>query len=207
MAKNTKGKSNLATIQDYIDGVRPVIQSGYREQEVQRKIGEIWEDSSGTKWIQKDGYKSNLNEQADIIRSARKRSCSKCSKDLEWGGDHLDTKLHKMTGWCFDCIVTEETRLRAIGKYKEYERKKVLLNMLSKCYDVMQGLRDSYAYLKHEQGVVKFQEYVGLKQDMVQEESWGKLDVSQVKKDIIDEFKLLAKESWKIKKEIKTIII
>jgi hypothetical protein len=71
----------------------------------------------------------------------------------------------------------------------------------------MQGLRDSYNYLKDEKGVVTFQEYVGLKKDMVQEDNWGKIDHKQVEQDIRREYKILAKEAWKIKKEIKSITI
>lgn len=206
-SKNTKQKSNLATIQDYIDGVRPVIQAGYVPIEKQRKVGEMWTDSKGTKWIQKDGYKTNINEQADIIRKARKMVCLKCKKDLDWSCLNLDKKMFRMTSQCFDCVIDHENKLRIEGKYKNYEQKKVLMNMLSKCYDVMEGLRDSYNYLKSDDGEIKFQEYVGLKQDLVQEESWGKLDNTQVKKDIRDEFKYLAKEAYKIKKQIKSIVI
>lgn len=201
----SKKKSNLEVLQDFVTGKYDKIQVGYNPSQSKRKIGETWTDVSGRKWIQKNGYISNVNEQADIIRAARKRICGKCNKDIDWAGNRFDTKFHAMTGWCFDCIIEEETRLRVIGKYKEYEQKKVLMNMLSSCRDSMQMLRDNYKYLDSDKGKVEFQNYVGIKNDLIHEEDWGKIDIGQVKKDIKKEFAILAKESWRMKKKIKSI--
>jgi hypothetical protein len=203
----SKRKSNLEVIKDFYNGNHQKIQTGWNPPDPHRAPGEIWEDSNGRKWMQKDGYKVNINEQADIIRAASKKICKNCNKDIHWAGNYLDEKMYKMTGWCYDCIILKETNLRIEGKYKQYEEKKVLMNMLSKAYDVMQEIRSQYEYLSTNDGQIQFQNYVGLKNDMVDEENWSRIDAKTVKKDLKKEFALLAKEAYRIKKRIKSIQI
>ena len=60
---------NIRKIQKMLRGESgKATQVGYGDQESPkgRKIGEIWEDSEGNKWEQKDGYRANIKSTPDV---------------------------------------------------------------------------------------------------------------------------------------------
>ena len=69
-----KNSKNLQKVQDMVNGTYGgKIQSGYiGEAEVERKVGDIWEDAEGDKWEQKKGYKvkDKVIRHAKVIVSA-----------------------------------------------------------------------------------------------------------------------------------------
>ena len=133
-------KSNLEMVRNYLAGERPVIQIGYEEGDKPRKFGEMWTDSYGRTWQQRNGYRLNINPQADLIRGLTKQICSACKKEVGTWATDLDKKLYTMTGKCADCQITEETRMRMEGTYRLYEKKKVYLNQLNRAMsDVWNG--------------------------------------------------------------------
>ena len=48
---------NIQKVQEMLDGnYKHKIQSGYTPIEEKREVGDIWTDSDGVKWEQKNGY-------------------------------------------------------------------------------------------------------------------------------------------------------
>ena len=74
MAKHSK---NLQKVQDMLDDkLERKIQSGYVVVEETHKVGDIWTDSDGKKWEQKNGYRSNITKLAN--RGIVDHRCSDC---------------------------------------------------------------------------------------------------------------------------------
>ncbi len=151
--KHCQNKSNLAVIQDYLNGERPFTQVGYVPVEVRRKIGEEWEDSHGITWRQENGYKTRVNKQADLIRDARKQTC-KCGKDIRWGS-RFDQVFYVKTGLCEDCLIDYETKLRILGIYNDYEKYKMLSNQLGTFLDAEAKIKETIKFFKEDSGDVK----------------------------------------------------
>jgi hypothetical protein len=134
-------KSNIEIVKNYLAGERPFVSVGYTPPPIQRKEGEEWIDVSGQKWVQRHGYKTKVNEQANMIRESSKQKCA-CGQDINYGG-RLDEKFFAKTGKCFNCIIEEETRLRVLGVYNHYEKYKLLSNYLGFLEDMKQKINDS----------------------------------------------------------------
>ena len=123
-----KSKSNLAIVRDYLDGVRPFIQTGYSGPPSLRKDGEVWTDSKGIKWKKEKDKVSRINEQADLIRNAVRSRSTSCNKDMRLFGDKYDDKVYGKTGLCYDCLIEKETTYRVLNVYDDYEKMKIYDN-------------------------------------------------------------------------------
>ena len=109
MAK--KLSKNLQKVQDMVDGnFQSKIQSGYISENVHanRKVGDVWEDSDGVKWEQKEGYRSKVSNLAakglgDIC------SMEDCKKLIikKW-----DKDTFKADGRCYHCQLNYELDLQ-----------------------------------------------------------------------------------------------
>ena len=109
MAKHSK---NLQKVQDMLDDkLERKIQSGYMPTEETRKVGDIWTDSDGKKWEQKNGYRSNITKFAN--RGIVDHKCSDCEKYIvkSW-----DKEIFKFNGRCYYCQIDYEAKFpRNIG--------------------------------------------------------------------------------------------
>lgn len=146
-------KSNIEIIKSYVNNERPFVTVGYVPPNIQRKEGEVWTDNDGKKWTQKNGYKSPVHEQTELIRTQIQQKC-KCGQNIKYG-TRLDEKFFWKTGKCFDCIIKEETRLRILGVFPQYENYKLISNYLGNLEDIKRQIQDSIRYLKNEDGELK----------------------------------------------------
>tara|TARA_Y100001963_G_C6749688_1_gene433506 strand:- start:928 stop:1578 length:651 start_codon:yes stop_codon:yes gene_type:complete len=100
---------------------------------VHRNIGDTWteKDVHGNEylWEQKDGFRvkkaanSIIDEVNKIIKMPSK--CPNCGNNMYGPEERLNKKFWATHKTCFDCVITMETKLRAEGKYEDYERKKL----------------------------------------------------------------------------------
>ena len=114
MAKQSK---NLQKVQDMLDGKHErKIQSGYMPTEETYKVGDIWTDSDGKKWEQKNGYRSNITKLAN--RGIVDHKCSDCEKYIvkPW-----DKEIFKFNDRCYYCQIDFEAELKTSGKYDEWK--------------------------------------------------------------------------------------
>jgi|TARA_R100000030_G_scaffold42311_4_gene31789 hypothetical protein len=101
-------------------------QSGYKKSYKRYKEGDIWE-VDGRKWTIKNGIKQNITKLDSAKKSIRiPLICPKCSKSLK---HHLHTKMYKIHGFCLDCTVDMEHKLKLAGLYKQYEQRMLQGNM------------------------------------------------------------------------------
>ena len=104
------------------------------------EIGDIWYETdakTGTEWkvTQHNGFRSR--QPANSIREVIKDiltapdNCPCCEKKMKGvSEERLNLKMYFKYKKCFDCVVKEETKIRAQGKeaWEEYSRKKMLAN-------------------------------------------------------------------------------
>jgi hypothetical protein len=95
---------------------------------VRREVGEQWTDEFGNQWEQKKGYKVKLGKLSEVRKevsqfsNCRKEVCT-CANPSQ-----ADKKMMVYHGMCLDCVIDMEHQLKIEGKFKEYERSKILEN-------------------------------------------------------------------------------
>ena len=106
------------------------------EKNKKRKVGDIWEEKIGTTTYlieQMNGFrvKKPKNSVASEVREYL-NSYPNCQKKCcKTSFNHLDKKMQKIHGMCYDCVIDMEHELRITGKYKEYEQNKIKENALA----------------------------------------------------------------------------
>lgn len=161
--KRASGKSNIAIVKDYLDGVRPFTQISMHieESKKHRKEGEKWIDNDGIEWERKDGKNIRLTKtQGDIIREAigAALNCKKCGLHYKWG-NRYDIKFLRKTGLCYDCIIDYETKLRVLGLYNAYEKYHLGSRELGTLKELREKLKETIAYFNDTGGdIVKLAE-------------------------------------------------
>ena len=93
-------------------------QTGYQKKYKKHIEGDLWEESGKT-WTIKNGIKQNVTK-LDSAKQALKvpLACPKCGGSMK---HHLDKKMYKVHGFCFNCTLEYEAELRKAGLYKKYE--------------------------------------------------------------------------------------
>ena len=134
---------NKETIQQVMSDENPFIQVGYKPAEVQRKVGERWQDVKGITWEQRKGYKMRINVQVESIRELLKQVCSVCKKDVHLVGTRYDEKVFGRTGKCYDCLIDDHSKLMINGGIKEHEQKVVWSNQLSYLKDMKKHIEET----------------------------------------------------------------
>lgn len=95
-------------------------QAGYKKSSERHKEGDIWEESGKT-WTIKNGLKQNITKLDAAKKAVRLPiACPKCKSRMK---KRLDSKMFKIHGFCFDCVIEYEASLRKAGLYEEYEKK------------------------------------------------------------------------------------
>ena len=101
-----------------------------------RNVGDIWdEEINGIMYTieQKNGFRVKKPKNS-ILSEVREylNSYPNCQKDCcKTSYNHLDKKMQKIHGMCYDCVIQMEHELKKQGKYEEYERKKITENALA----------------------------------------------------------------------------
>tara|TARA_R100001509_G_C4741371_1_gene173299 strand:- start:46 stop:576 length:531 start_codon:yes stop_codon:yes gene_type:complete len=105
---------NIRKIQDMLSGdYKSNIQVGYGDQEAKqmRQEGDVWEDSDGVQWVQKNGFISKVSSLPAV--GIFDKQCKDCDKNCSMtNGDirHYDT--WKRMGRCFHCQLNYELDLK-----------------------------------------------------------------------------------------------
>jgi hypothetical protein len=109
---------------------------GWRPIQVDRTVGDTWEDSDGNKWVRKDGF----NERITKLDTAKTPwFCPVCEKAMP---HKFDTKFWRIRGKCMDCVISEETEMKRLGLYEEYSKKKMKENYIASIKYKLEELED-----------------------------------------------------------------
>ena len=144
----SKKLQNVKAVQQMLDGTHKFQTKktvGFSDakskakQSEHREVGDIWEetDVNGNTYVieQRDGFRIRKTKNSDVFQSIRDelQAFPNCRKDVCTciGTHHLDLKMRKIHGMCFDCVIEMEHELKKSGKYKEYEQSKIKENALA----------------------------------------------------------------------------
>jgi hypothetical protein len=150
---------------------------GYeKESEEKRKVGEIWTDSEGKTWEQKEGFKITHSQMDDVRQYLQK--INTCSDDKCETAKYspADKKLIRKTGLCVNCLSKLETTLKLDGTYPYYEDYKITRNKLA-------FIRDYKDRLEEALGGVKQQIEMVNEDGTISKWEWD-VDIEKVKKDL-----------------------
>jgi hypothetical protein len=141
-----------------------------------RKEGETWVDIDGKQWEKTNG----------MIRSVSKLDgartplfCPACEKIMNHS---LDTKFWRIRGYCFECNVSEEMKIRKQGPeaWKAYEENIIKRNYYADLKDFIQYLEDLYENVKSPEFILADD------QNILMHEKYN-VNVDKIKEDILVE--------------------
>jgi len=100
-------------------GEKTSVSSGYTKNIIDRQEGEIWEED-GRQWTIKSGVKQTIPK----LQKARDLSkmplfCPECKTLMK---NRFDAQFYNIHHHCFDCQIKFETKLKATGKWEEYQK-------------------------------------------------------------------------------------
>lgn len=95
-------------------------QVGYNKEYIDRKEGDIWEEN-GRKWTIQNGIKQTINKLDGIKKLlVTPLTCPNCYKPMTKG--KVDKYMYSIHQKCLDCVIEYETKLKALGKFEEYQK-------------------------------------------------------------------------------------
>ena len=125
--------NNVKAVKEMIAGThrtqtKNTVSFGEGKEFIKREVGDQWTDDDGNIWEQKKGYKVKLGKLSELRKELT--TFPKCQKEVCTctNPNRNDLKMKSIHGMCFDCVVDMENNLKIEGKYKEYERQKLLNN-------------------------------------------------------------------------------
>jgi hypothetical protein len=136
---------NIKAIRQMIDGTHRTqtrTKIGFTDTEAtsnknkKREIGEIWEeyDEYGNivcVWEQKKGYRVRTGVHKEAVEQIREylNAYPNCLEDCKTTNfTKLDQRFRAKFGRCADCQFRIESRMKAEGTFREYERQQMLAN-------------------------------------------------------------------------------
>jgi hypothetical protein len=151
---------------------------GYSKTTTDHSEGDIWEEN-GKKWTIKNGLRQPITR-FDIARIENivPLACPECSKPLT---HYLDTRSWKTTKKCFDCVVAEETRMRADGTFDAYSKQLYKENALAWLEEKRQQFE---LFINDEESLKGFVTENGTIEDW-----YGKIDKTTIKQKFEEEYK------------------
>lgn len=98
---------------------KTAIGTGYTKKREVHAEGDVWEEDGRT-WTIKNGIRQNITKLDKAKKAAQvPLACPKCGGPMN---HHLHKKMYKIHGFCFDCTVDYEAKLRRAGLYESYEK-------------------------------------------------------------------------------------
>lgn len=150
---------------------------GYeKEGEKKREVGEIWTDSDGKTWEQKDGFKSSVNKMDDVREYLKKLTTCHSEKCETGTYAYADKKMISRTGYCVACMRQLEQTLREDGTWPFYEDYKLTLNKLAFVREDKQRMEEALSGVKDH--------FETITEDGRLEKWTWQVDIEKVKQDL-----------------------
>ena len=124
------------------------------------------------------------NSRMDALKEAKTPwFCPECDKVMN---KRLDDKMYRLHNQCFDCQIKFEGKLRAEGKYDEWEEERVLNNQLSYIKDQIESIED---WKEETSKPFEVFDQVGIKDIELETEKWSdnKEQVEEMSKEALKE--------------------
>jgi len=117
--------------------------SDIKQEESKRELGDIWEDTDGNIWEQKDFGKVKSSKMSNAMSELRNyiENLSKCkADDCDVSGVYSksDKTLVSKTGYCAGCLGKRELVIKVDGLWDEYEKYRMYSNMADYGTDILE---------------------------------------------------------------------
>ena len=161
-----------------------------------KSIGEIWTDSEGKTWEQKEFGKVRVNELSETMSDVRAylQQLNSCKAEdcqtIKLGA--TDKKIVSKTGYCSRCLAKKESKIKIDGLWDAYEDYKIFSNMISYGNDIIDKLNQAYKDAK--------QEYEFVQEDGKIEKWVLEKDVNEIKAEILADITMYEDEVKQAKK-------
>lgn len=119
-------------------GDRTQVQAGYERKQQDYKEGDVWEED-GKKWTIKNGVKQSITK-LDKFKHliSLPLTCPSCKKPMK--SDEITKKMYSIHKMCLGCVVEMETKLKAEGKFEDYEKNILKSNRIASLEDFEKAL-------------------------------------------------------------------
>jgi hypothetical protein len=115
-------KKDVQRLRDLVQGKygeKTSVGVGYTKKQEDHNEGDVWEED-GRQWTIKNGIKQNITK----LDKAKEINllplfCPCCNKLMKNRNDKPFYNIHKK---CFNCVIEFETKLKAEGKWEDYEK-------------------------------------------------------------------------------------
>ena len=179
------------------------LKSILRGETPEKRIFVAQEDLEFKKKVKKEAQEEQkrIDEKLEATKGARMPwFCPECKKVMK---KRLDDKMYRLHNQCFDCQIKFEAKLRAEGKYENWEKQKVLRNKLSWINEQVQGVEDW-----REQSVKPIEAHnsVGVNEIEIEREKWN-VDVDNINKmadEALEEFEKMRIDAQKELESVET---
>jgi hypothetical protein len=161
-----------------------------------KEIGEIWTDSGGNTWEQREYGKVRVNELSETMSEVRAylnklNSCTSAECNTI-KLSRADKKLISKTGYCATCLAKKELLIKLDGLWEAYEDYKIYNNMISYGKELLEKLNQAYKDAK--------QEYEFVHEDGKIEKWVLEKDVEVIKAEILTDITMYEGEVEQAKK-------
>ena len=112
--------------------------SMYTPEKVQRAEGDQWEED-GKRWEMKAGIKTSITS---LIGARMPFWCPKCSISMT---HKFDRKFYFLRGWCYNCNIDFEGKMRVDGTWADFEKRTMRENEKAALRD---KLTEYYEYIR-----------------------------------------------------------
>jgi hypothetical protein len=117
--------------------------SDIKEQEVKRKVGDIWNDTDGNVWEQKEFGRVKQSKMSNVMVELRnyidaQSQCKADDCDVSGKFSNSDKKLISKTGYCAGCLAKKELVIKQDGLWESYEQYRIYSNMADYGTDVLE---------------------------------------------------------------------
>jgi len=168
--------------------------SDIKEQEVKRNVGDIWSDSDGNVWEQKDFGRVKSSKMSNVMSELRnyiekQSQCKATDCDVSGKFSNSDKKLISKTGYCAGCLAKRELIIKQDGLWESYEEYRIYSNMadygtdvLEKWNQALKEVSNIHEYVNDDGSVEKWQSNDDVQTLKAQIES----DIENGKKELIE---------------------
>jgi hypothetical protein len=176
---------------------------GWEAEKTERKVGDKWVDKDGKEWEQHEGFIARVTQMDDARNYISKLVTCKADDCKTTDMSRIHKKFIKQTGFCLNCLVVREAKMRESGVFQHYEWWKMNSQTLGKLKDDLarfeQARRDADTVpaIVNEDGTI---EKWNLPDNIEQIRADMDTDIENIK-ELITKFQTAVDEDWEIIKE------
>jgi hypothetical protein len=168
-----------------------------------REVGDRWFDANGKEWEQHEGFKSAVTQYDDARTYLDTLNVCKSKECKTFNPKGANLRFIKQHGYCINCLVEREAKLRVVGIYDNYEYWKMNLKALGILKDDLASFQQARRDVETVPGIVNEDgtiEKWNLPGNIEQIKADMDTDIEQIK-ELIIKFQTAVDADWDIIKE------